>query len=69
MAFKVQSESPGEQRPVFERMCGDLCAEVIAKKGQKTVSNFAPNKYNHIYFESIKYHTIKATFQGKSTIF
>jgi dipeptide/tripeptide permease len=49
---------------VIQFVCQSYC-----KNRQRTLSNFAPNKYNHIYFESIKYHTIKATFQGKSTIF
>lgn len=38
------------------------------KGGSNT--HFTSNEDNHIYsFESIKFHTIKATFQGESTTF
>lgn len=40
------------------------------KKGEEINSPFTSNRDNHIYsFESIKFHTIKATFRGESTTF
>lgn len=40
------------------------------KKGEEINGHFTSNRDNHIYsFESIKFHTIKATFQGESTTF
>lgn len=40
------------------------------KNGEEINSHFTSNRDNHIYsFESIKFHTIKATFQGESKTF
>lgn len=41
---------------------------ILSPKEEEINSHLTSNRDNHIYsFESIKFHTIKATFQGEST--